>query len=85
MELTPYVVVNMSVKFGDHRRWLTGRRVGLTRSHFGRRVAARPASVGAVLCSDMLIRRYEQLSCLRVFEIRSFDRCQSYPKSDRTV
>ena len=53
-KLDPCVVVYMPVKFGDHRRWLIRRRVGLTRSHFGRRVAARPPSAGAVLCSDML-------------------------------
>ena len=43
------VVAKLPVKFGDHRRWSDRRRVGLTRSHFGRRVAVRPASDGGAV------------------------------------
>ena len=51
MEIVAGVVIYIGVKFGDHRRWLIGRRVGLTRRRLWRRVVARPTSVWEVFGS----------------------------------
>ena len=60
-------------------------KVGSTTTACGgawRRVRRFPEQFFALLC---LVHRYEQLPCGEFCEILSFDRCQFYPKSDRTI
>jgi hypothetical protein len=44
MKVDAGIVAHLVLKFCDHRRWSVRRRVGFTRSHFGRRV--RPLLAG---------------------------------------
>jgi hypothetical protein len=59
------IVVNLVLKFGDHRRWSESERVGLTRRRLGRRVAARPASHGGRAWPNNFHFRLRTCWCMR--------------------
>jgi hypothetical protein len=73
MKNDPCVVMMFVLKFHDHRRWLDRRSVGLTRRRLGRRVAARPASLGGPVWPKNYYFRLRTCWCMLCMILAKFE------------